>query len=326
MIGRLTTWDGSNEDYPSFASDSRMLGLSNIEHLANEILLDIFDYLQAIDVLRAFSILNYRLEFLLLKSRMHVDLSTNVSLSDFSDYCSNTFGQYASSIHSIRLSNIETCGGIQLFLSHFPSIEQTFPHLSTMSFDEPTDEEFKQIVQFEQLTSISVKFSKHNDPQIPIGLVFTMPALITYECCLWCCRSLLVGSLQMPSVLRWCFPRWETAQQCFPSTISSRWFLSQRSSFTLAFLSVTWASQYSSSARQFSRLPSTLSSPDFNAEGPSVELFLYRTTWIHRPSSRFLSGSASFQPYGDRRWFSQCGAMVSHARSLETPTRALLGH
>lgn len=161
-----------------------MLALSKLEYLANEILLDIFDYLQAIDALRAFSMLNHRLEFLLLKYRLHVDLSTDVSLSDFSSYCSNTFVQYASSIHSIRLSNIGTCGGIQLFLNHFPSIEQTFPRLSAMSFDEPTDEEFRKIVQFEQLTSIAVKFSKHNEPQIPIGLVFSMPALITYERCL----------------------------------------------------------------------------------------------------------------------------------------------
>ena len=156
-----------------------MLVSSKLEHLANEILLDIFDYLQSIDVISAFSMLNHRFEFLVVKYRMHVDLSTNISLTDFSAYCSNVLVQYASSIHSIRLSNIETCGGIQLFLDHFPSMLQTFPHLSSMSFGVPTEDEFKQIVRFEQLTSISVKFNKHNEPQIPIGLVFTMPNLIT---------------------------------------------------------------------------------------------------------------------------------------------------
>jgi hypothetical protein len=155
------------------------MSLSKLEDLANEILLDIFDYLQPLDIIHAFGIVNDRLQTLIINRRMHVDLSTNISLTNFNEYCSKIFLEYSSCIYSIQLSNVETCGGIKLFLTNFPQIDLTFPNLSTMSFIEPNETEFKQIIQLNQLTSIYIKCSKTYEQQIQIGLLFDIPYLKT---------------------------------------------------------------------------------------------------------------------------------------------------
>jgi len=62
------------------------MSISKFENLANEILLDIFDHLRPIDIIHAFSMLNYRLHILLIQRRIHVDLSTNISFNEFNEY------------------------------------------------------------------------------------------------------------------------------------------------------------------------------------------------------------------------------------------------
>jgi hypothetical protein len=153
--------------------------ISKFEDLANEILLDIFDHLRPIDIIHGFSMLNYRLQILLIQRRIHIDLSTNISFNEFNEYCSKIFLDYSSCIYSIRLSNIETCGEIKLFFEKFSQINITFPNLYRMSFIEPNESEYKQIITLKHLTSIHVKYSKINEKEIYPGLLFDIPNLDT---------------------------------------------------------------------------------------------------------------------------------------------------
>ncbi|CAF0969699.1 unnamed protein product [Rotaria sp. Silwood1] len=155
------------------------MSLSKFETLANEIFLDIFDYLRPLDLIHAFSMLNDRLQNLIIQRRMHVDLSTNISFNEFNEYCSNIFLNYSSCIYAIRLSNIETCGGIKLFLTRFSHINRTFPNLYIMSFIEPNESEYKQIIKLKHLSSIQVKSYKMYEQKIQLGLLFDIPHLKT---------------------------------------------------------------------------------------------------------------------------------------------------
>jgi hypothetical protein len=155
------------------------MSISKFENLANEILLDIFDHLRPIDIIHAFSMLNYRLQILLIQRRIHVDLSTNISFNEFNEYCSKIFLDYSSCIYSIRLSNIETCGEIKLFFDKFSQINIIFPNLYRMSFIEPNELEYKQIITLKHLTSIHVKYSKVYEKEIHPALLFDIPNLDT---------------------------------------------------------------------------------------------------------------------------------------------------
>lgn len=153
--------------------------LSNFEDLAAEILLDIFDYLQPFDLINAFGSLNRRIENLIIHRRIYVDLSSNISFNDFNIYCTKIFLKYSSCIYAIRLSNVETCGAIKLFFSKFPQIEITFPNLSIMSLIEPSEIEYKRIIQLKNLTSIHLKSSTMQEQKIHIGYLFDIPYLKT---------------------------------------------------------------------------------------------------------------------------------------------------
>ncbi|CAF4446553.1 unnamed protein product [Adineta steineri] len=112
---------------------------------------------------------------------MSINLSTNLSFNDFNKYCSNILIPYSSSIHAIYLSNIETCGGIKLFLMKFSPIEITFSNLHTMSFIEPNINDYKQIVKIQHLTSIHIKCNKMFEQQIHPAFLFDNSHLETYE-------------------------------------------------------------------------------------------------------------------------------------------------
>ena len=156
-----------------------MASISNFENLANEVLLDIFDHLRPIDIIHAFSMLNYRLQILILQRRMHVDLATNISLNEFNDYCSNIFLNYSPTIYSIRLSNLETCGGIRIFLTKFSPIDLHFPHLNVMAFIEPNEKDYQDILNLKHLTTIQVKFRKTYEKELQIASLFDIPYLQT---------------------------------------------------------------------------------------------------------------------------------------------------
>ncbi|CAF1276246.1 unnamed protein product [Adineta steineri] len=148
------------------------MSISKLEDLANEILLDIFDYLRPFELIHTFHMLNNRFEILITQQQMSINLSTNLSFNDFNKYCSNILTPYSSSIHAVYLSNIETCGGIKLFLMKFSPIEITFPNLHTMSFIEPNINDYKQIIKIQHLTSIHIKCNKMFEQQIHPAFLF----------------------------------------------------------------------------------------------------------------------------------------------------------
>lgn len=156
-----------------------MTANTNFENLANEVLLEIFDHLRPIDIIHAFSSLNNRLETLLLHRRMHIDLSQNLSLHEFQEYCSKILIKYSSCIYSIRLSNVETCGGMRIFFQEFSQLHLTFPHLMTMGFIEPNEKDYQVIVNLKQLTDVQVKFRKTYEREIPVASIFDISNLET---------------------------------------------------------------------------------------------------------------------------------------------------
>ena len=153
------------------------MSITMFEHLANEVLLDIFDYLRPIDIIHAFGLLNFRLQSLVVQRRMHIDLSTNISFNEFNEYCSDILINYSPYIYSIRLSNIETCGSMRIFFEKFSPIHLIFPNLLTMAFIEPTENDYKDILNLKHLTSIHVKYRKEFQPT----LIFNNQYLETYD-------------------------------------------------------------------------------------------------------------------------------------------------
>lgn len=145
---------------------------SQLEHLANEILLDIFDCLNLHDLLRAFHLLNERFHNLLTGRRLHVNLSSNLSVNDCHEHCRQFLPYYRSAVHSVYLSNVETCGAISLFFRHFPYIESTFPNLHTLVFVEPTKKDYAHIRALRQLPNVHLKSKKMLAQQIQPGALF----------------------------------------------------------------------------------------------------------------------------------------------------------
>lgn len=156
-----------------------MTAISNFESLANEVLLEIFDHLRPIDIIHAFSTLNIRLESLLSHRPMYIDLSQNLSLHEFQEYCSKILINYSSCIYSIRLSNVETCGAMRIFFQQFSQLDLTLPNLTTMVFIEPNEKDYQTIIRFKQLINIHVKFRKTYEREIPVASIFDMPNLET---------------------------------------------------------------------------------------------------------------------------------------------------
>lgn len=155
------------------------MSLSKLESLANETILEVFDYLRPIDIIRVFKFLNERFETLIVHRSYHVNLSTNLSLNDFNEYCSIILPNYCSSIHSIYLSNSETCGCITLFFQRFPHVETVFPNLRTMVFIDPNDNDYNQIIQIKQLTTVHLKYSRIYEQKIHPAALFNNPNLQT---------------------------------------------------------------------------------------------------------------------------------------------------
>ncbi|CAF1288520.1 unnamed protein product, partial [Adineta ricciae] len=92
----------------------------NFEQLANELLLDIFEYLSAVDILRAFNQLNTRFDTLLLTHSKTYHLHfRSVSKHDFRFFCQRNLPLIANQIISLTLSDdIETPNSINSFLSY----------------------------------------------------------------------------------------------------------------------------------------------------------------------------------------------------------------
>jgi hypothetical protein len=98
----------------------------NLELLPNEIILDLFDYFDGIDLLRAFSDLNYRFNFLLYKQfRFYCFKFESVSKHNFDMICQQHLPFIANRVITLHLSNAgETPEQINLFYSYILSFNQ----------------------------------------------------------------------------------------------------------------------------------------------------------------------------------------------------------
>lgn len=96
-----------------------------LEFLPNEILLDLFEYFDGTDLLRAFYDLNTRFNFLLYK-QFRFDL---ISKRIFDVICQQHLPFIANRVLALKLSDYkETPGQIDLFCSYILSLRQ-FTHL-----------------------------------------------------------------------------------------------------------------------------------------------------------------------------------------------------
>ena len=110
----------------------------NFELLPNEIFLDLFDYLNGVDLLYAFYGLNTRFNFLLYKQyRTYRFQFGSISKRKFDMICHQHLPFIADRIIAFRLfDSDETLGEINLFLSYIPSFNQ-FTYLQSLSLHYP---------------------------------------------------------------------------------------------------------------------------------------------------------------------------------------------
>jgi hypothetical protein len=106
----------------------------NLESLANELLLDLFEYISTVHLLRAFYDLNLRFNHLLLDHLQTYSLDfRSVSKTNFDMICQQYLPSLADYIISLHLSvDNETPEQIHLFFSYVPTLND-FTHLQSLS-------------------------------------------------------------------------------------------------------------------------------------------------------------------------------------------------
>ncbi|CAF4751065.1 unnamed protein product, partial [Rotaria socialis] len=111
------------------------MSLSKLESLPNEILCDIIEkYINGVDLLRAFSYqLNQRFDAIISRSQR---LRFNFIQCHKDDFriCMGLLPAYMDKIEQLAISERETPGQVQAFLSFFPSLT-LFRQLRTLYFD-----------------------------------------------------------------------------------------------------------------------------------------------------------------------------------------------
>jgi hypothetical protein len=105
-----------------------------LESLPNEVLLDLFGYLNGINLLRAFYDLNSRFSLLLHKQFRGYDFPfPSISKGDFDMICQRHLPFIADRVVTLNLGHFQdTPGQINLFFSYMPSIAQ-FTHLRSLT-------------------------------------------------------------------------------------------------------------------------------------------------------------------------------------------------
>ena len=142
----------------------------SLEHLANELLLDLFEYFDVINLFRAFHRLNHRLDQLLFVhlQRYYLDFRL-ISKVDFQRFCKQYFPLINDRVVTLHLSDdIETPNLPQLFLSAGYSIPQ-FIHLKSITIDHTYSFDLlnqitSQCLQLSFLTHLNVTIHNHEDP------------------------------------------------------------------------------------------------------------------------------------------------------------------
>ncbi|CAF2805783.1 unnamed protein product [Rotaria sp. Silwood2] len=160
----------------------------NLESFSNELLLDLFEYLSAVNLIRAFYNLNFRINNLILIHFQCYDLNfRSISQSDFNFICRQYLPNIVDCIYSLTLSNDDdTPQQIDLFLEHGLTISQ-FINLKSLSLcDLCSNEimnkfmlEWKYLINLTYLTLAGcyLQFNKINSQQL-IDSIWNIPKLI----------------------------------------------------------------------------------------------------------------------------------------------------
>jgi hypothetical protein len=108
--------------------------MMNLEFLPNEILFNIFDYIDGVNLLRAFYGLNSHFDSLLNSQFQNYHFKFNfISKGDFDMVCQKHLPSIADRVITLGLSDFdETPGQIDLFLVYIPSFSQ-FTHLRSLT-------------------------------------------------------------------------------------------------------------------------------------------------------------------------------------------------
>ncbi|CAF1166551.1 unnamed protein product [Adineta steineri] len=111
----------------------------NIESLANEILLDLFDYFDGIDLFHTFYRLNTRFNLLISKQYLlHWFTFCGIKKSQFDELCQQHIPRLTNRVYGLSCAEYDrTPGQIDLFFTYIPSFEQ-FSGLRSLSLQNIT--------------------------------------------------------------------------------------------------------------------------------------------------------------------------------------------
>ncbi|CAF3695447.1 unnamed protein product [Rotaria sp. Silwood1] len=130
----------------------------NLESFSNELLLDLFEYFSAVDLLRTFYNLNFRFNNLIMIHFQHFDLNfRSVSQYDFNLICCQYLPIIVNDINSLSLSNDDdTPQQIDLFLEHGLIISQ-FINLKSLSLCDLCSNEImnKMMLEWKYLVNLT---------------------------------------------------------------------------------------------------------------------------------------------------------------------------
>jgi hypothetical protein len=159
----------------------------NFELLPNEIVLDLFDYFDGTDLLRAFYGLNSRFNFLLYKQyRAYRFRFQYISKRNFDMICQEHLSIITDRVIALQLSDdTETPGQINLFVSYIPLLTQ-FTHLRSITLYNLRSYHMllKILDECQHLCNLTrLKFSFFNfsdylaNPQLVVNKIWSLPKL-----------------------------------------------------------------------------------------------------------------------------------------------------
>ncbi|UJR33514.1 hypothetical protein I4U23_020959 [Adineta vaga] len=122
-----------------------MMRRMTFESMPDEILLDIFDYISGYDLIYSFYNLNRRFNSIIHGIHLYLNLSS-VQQKTFLYTCHYILPNFASQIHSIKLSNKQTIDGIDYYLEQSKCFQQE--QVKNLVLIEPTIEQFIKLISF----------------------------------------------------------------------------------------------------------------------------------------------------------------------------------
>src|ERR1700734_3953053 len=121
---------------------SEIRAVMNFEILPNELLIECFKYLNAVDIFHSFDQLNYRFYILIRSIPLHLNFENQLIFDQFCIKMSSNL-EMKEQVYSLQLSNKDTCYQIHPFLSRFSLNE--FSHLRSLTLIEVNEHSMSQL-------------------------------------------------------------------------------------------------------------------------------------------------------------------------------------